>query len=263
MFGLIPALVFSVPVVAHEFWLEPLNFEIEQGANIQVQIKVGQGLEGDTYAFFPANFVRFDLTTNTTTGVLKNRFAQKPAVDQPSEANGLHVLTYQSKASKLRYKKRETFEKFLKAEGIEWVLEEHAKRGLPSLDFTELYQRFAKTLIGVGDAKGEDRLTGLKFEWVVLTNPYTALEKQVIKAQLFFEGKSFPNSTVNVFIRIDDEIKQLKLKTDSEGKVDISAKERGTYLINAVHMVQPSKGEDIPDDAAWMSLWASTTFAID
>ena len=131
------------------------------------------------------------------------------------------------------------------------------------MDFTELYQRFAKTLIGVGDAKGEDRLTGLKFEWVVLTNPYAALEKQVIKAQLFFEGKSFPNSTVNVFIRIDDEVKQLKLKTDSEGKVDISAKERGTYLINAVHMVQPSKGEDIPDDAAWMSLWASTTFAID
>ena len=34
---------------AHEFWLEPLTYKVKQGANLQAHIKVGQGLDGDTY----------------------------------------------------------------------------------------------------------------------------------------------------------------------------------------------------------------------
>lgn len=247
-------------VAAHEFWLEPLSFKVEQGANIQAHIKVGQGLEGDTYAFFPASFERFDLMVNDATGVIKNRFAQKPAIDQPAEANGLHVLTYQSRPSSLRYEKRAIFEKFLKTEGIEWVLEAHEKRGLPSLDFTELYKRFAKTLIQVGEGGGVDKLMGLPFEWVVLTNPYTDdLKEKVVSAQLFHEGKPFPDSSVNVFARQRDVVKQVQLKTDKQGKVDISVADGGIFLVNAVHMIQP----DDSTGAAWMSLWASTTFAVE
>lgn len=253
----------SLAASAHEFWLEPLSFKVAQSANIQAHIKVGQGLEGDSYSFFPANFERFDLTVNDSTSPLNNRFAKKPAVDQPTEASGLHVLTYQSKPSKLRYEKREVFEKFLRAEGIEWVLKAHEKRGLHPLDFTELYKRYAKTLIKVGDGKGHDRLMGLPFEWVVLTNPYTESPLKTVTAQLFYDGKPFAESAVNVFIKREDKISQAQFKTDEEGKLDVSVIDGGLFLINAVHMIIPDKAIAISADAAWMSLWASTTFLVD
>lgn len=248
---------------AHEFWLEPLSFKLKQGDNIQAHIKVGQGLDGDTYAFFPSNFERFDLTVNDSTSPLKNRFAQKPAVDQLPTSDGLHVLTYQSRPSKLRYEKREIFEKFLKAEGIEWVLEAHEKRGLHSLDFTELFKRFAKSLIKVGEGKGQDRLMGLPFEWVVLTNPYTESGLKTVTAQLFFEDKPFADSAVNVFMKRDGKVSEVQLKTDKAGKVDVSVTDGGLFLINAVHMVIPEGEVARESKAAWMSLWASTTFLID
>lgn len=261
--SLFSVLGLSATVLAHEFWLEPLSFKIEQGANLQANIKVGQGLEGETYAFFPTNFERFDLTVNGTTRLLKNRFAQKPAVDQASEGDGLHILTYQSRPSKLRYEKREVFEKFLKDEGLEWVLAAHEKRGLPPLEFTELFKRFSKTLIKVGDGKGEDRQMGLPFEWVVLTNPYTDPAIEKVTAQLFFKGEPFPNSAVNVFIKRHDKVNQVQLKTDEMGKVEVSVDEGGLFLINAVHMVEPQKALASSTGAAWMSLWASTTFMVD
>lgn len=246
---------------AHEFWIEPLSFKLEQGANIQAHIKIGQGLDGDTYAFFPNNFERFDLTVNDMTDPLNNRFAQKPAVDQSTKENGLHVLTYQSKTSRLRYDKRETFEKFLKAEGIEWVLKAHEKRNLHSLDFTELYKRFAKSLIKVGEGKGEDRLMGLPFEWVILNNPYTGSTKKKVMAQLFFEEKPFPNSRVNVFVRFGDKVSTMKLMTDADGKVEVPVERGGVFLVNAVHMIEPDAA--LASGAEWMSLWASTTFLIE
>ena len=250
---------FSGAVSAHEFWLEPFNFQVMEGDNIQAHIKVGQQLEGDTYGYYPANFERFDLTVNGKTVPLKNRFAQKPAVDQQTTHSGLHILTYESRASKLRYENREVFEKFLKNEGIEWVLAEHEKRGLPTLAFTELYKRFGKSLIKVGKGKGQDRLMGLSFEWVVLSNPYTDLPKEKITAQLFFEGKPFPDSAVNVFVKRNGTVEQVKLKTDKQGKVNVSVVEGGLFLVNAVHMIDPVSSSK----AAWMSLWASTSFFID
>jgi len=261
--GLTSLLILPAAVSAHEFWLEPLSFSIERGDNIQAHIKVGQGLDGDTYGYFPANFERFDLTVKDTTQPLKNRFAQKPAVDQPTTSSGLHIFTYQSRPSKLRYEKRETFEKFLREEGIEWVLKAHEKRGLPSLDFTELFKRFAKSLVKVGEGEGQDRLTGLPFEWVVLDNPYTNSEKKKISAQLFFEDKPFSGSTVNVFIKRDDKVDQIKLETDEKGRIEVPVEDGGLFLVNAVHMVEPSQKVAGSSRAVWMSLWASTTFLID
>lgn len=244
---------------AHEFWLEPIEFKVANGANIQAHIKVGQGLEGDTYAFFPVKFKRFEVTVDRITNPLKNRFAQKPAVEQATTSNGLHILTYQSNSSKLRYEKRETFERFLKNEGIEWVLDKHKERGIHPLEFTELYQRFAKSLVKVGDGAGKDHQMGLPFEWVVLDNPYSNLGRSTITAQLFFEGSPFPDSHVNVFIKRDGGVVQKKLRTDEQGKVEVSVAKSGLFLINAVHMVEHTR----PDEAAWLSLWASTTFLID
>ena len=256
------SIIMAQAVSAHEFWLEPLSFEVEEDSNIQAHIKVGQMMDGDTYAFYPNNFERFDITVGENTSSLKARFAQSPAVDQPTKESGLHILTYQSKPSKLRYEKREKFESFLKNEGIEWVLKEHERRGLPELDFTELYKRFAKSLVKVGDGAGQDRAMGLPIEWVVETNPYTTKYLEAVTAQLLYLGKPFAGSHVVVFTKLGDEVTRQTLTTDEDGRVNIPVGKGGVFLVNAVHMIDPVDQQTGVIKAAWMSLWASTTYEI-
>ena len=262
-FSVMAAVSVSSTAMSHEFWIEPFKFEVEKGENIQAHIKVGQDLEGDTYGFFPANFDRFDLTVGDETQTLKYRFAQKPAVDQPTTKNGLHILTYQSRPSKLVYESAEKFKSFLQAEGLEWVSAEHEKRGLPESGFMELFKRYSKSLIKVGEGKGQDRQLGMDFEWVVLNNPYTDPAPKTVTAQLFYQDKPFADSTVNVFRKRDGKLEETQLKTDTDGKVDISVEKGGFFLVNAVHIIVPSAKVDPVKQAAWMSLWASTTFMID
>ena len=256
------SIIMAQAVSAHEFWLEPLDFEVESGSKIAAHIKVGQMLDGDTYSYYPTNFDRFDVTVGETTKPVKGRFAQSPAVEQITEETGLHVLSYVSKPSRLRYEKREVFESFLKAEGIEWVLEAHKKRGLPELDFTEMYKRFAKTLIKVGDGAGEDHEMGMLLEWVVETNPYTTENLEAVTAQLLYQGKPFEGSHVVVFTKLNDEVTRQTFTTDKEGRVTIPVAKGGLFLVNAVHMIEPTKEQAGGRDAEWMSLWASTTYEI-
>lgn len=256
------SIIMAQAASAHEFWLEPLAFEVAPETNIKVHIKVGQMMDGDTYAYYPSNFERFDMTVGDETKPLTGRFAQSPAVEQLAELKGLHVLTYQSKPSTLRYEKRETFESFLKNEGIEWVLKAHERRGLPELDFTELYTRYAKSLVKVGDGAGQDRAMGLLIEWVVETNPYTTQDLEAVTAQLLYLDKPFANSHVVVFTKLGGEVTRQILTTDEEGRVSIPVGKGGVFLVNAVHMIEPTDEQTGDTKAEWMSLWASTTYEV-
>ena len=246
---------------AHEFWIEPLNFEVANGESVRAHIKVGQMMDGETYSFFPGNFERFDITVGGNTQPVANRFAQSPAVDQLANQSGLTILTYQSKASVLTYSEPGKFESFLKNEGIEWVLAEHKRRGLPAVDFVELFKRFGKSLVKVGDGAGQDQVMGMPIEWVVETNPYTD-KGQAITAQLLYQGKPFADSYVVVFNKRNGEVVKSTYRTDQAGRVSIPKGEGGVFLVNAVQMIQPTAEQAMGSGAVWMSLWASTTYEI-
>lgn len=246
---------------AHEFWIEPTNFEVAKGENIRAHIKVGQMMDGETYSFFPNNFERFEITAGGKTQPVANRFAQSPAVDQPTSESGLNILTYQSKASVLTYTERGKFESFLKNEGIEWVLQEHKRRELPEVGFVELFKRFGKSLIKVGDGAGQDQVMGMPIEWVVETNPYTD-KGSAITARLLYEGKPFADSFVVVFNQRNGEVTKAGYRTDQNGRVSIPKAAGGVFLVNAVQMIQPDAAQAMGSGAVWMSLWASTTYEI-
>lgn len=247
-------------VAAHEFWIEPINFEVAKGDNVRAHIKVGQMMDGETYSFFPGNFERFDITAGGKTQPVANRFAQSPAVDQPTQS-GLNILTYQSKASVLTYSERGKFESFLKNEGLEWVMAEHKRRGLPEVGFVELFKRFGKSLVKIGDGAGQDQVMGMPIEWVVETNPYTD-KGNAVTAQLLYQGKPFANSYVVVFNQLNGKVTKAGYRTDQNGRVSIPKGAGGVFLVNAVQMIQPTAEQAKGSGAVWMSLWASTTYEI-
>lgn len=243
----------------HEFWIEPLRFELPAGRSLQAHLNVGQHLRGNRQLYLPAQFEHFELRYGDSIRPVESRVGDLPAVDEPTSAAGLHVLSYVSTDKVLTYEEPGKFGRFLQDEGVEWVAAAHRRRGLPETGFREAYQRFAKALVKVGHGRGEDRPLGLAFELVLETNPYTA-PPGLLTARLLWQGRGFPDARVNLFRRHDGEVRKEALTTDAEGRISIDAAAGpGIYLLNAVHMIEPPTDDD---GVVWKSLWASTTFAV-
>ncbi len=258
--------LFSGQLLAHEFWVEPVDFTPSVNDNIVANLKVGQDFKGNPLAFMTVDFEDFEMTlgdrdSNKVATEISTRFGDIPAVNQANLGAGLTILSYVSGNSMVVYPSYEKFTEFLEKEGLNWVLEEHRKRELPKFGFTEAYQRFSKSLIAVENSKGNDYALGLRFEWVVNDNPYRKTEKgKNIRAQLLWEEKPFANSRAIVFSNTDGKIEHTLYTTNDQGEISIPTKINTIYMISAVHMIQPGMALTGSTGAVWKSLWSSTTF---
>jgi len=246
-------------------WLEPVKYSLNLGEKILVNEVVGQNFKGNKYGYLDTSYKSLKITVADETTDIRPRLGDIPIIQHTTKKQGLHVITAETTYSDLTYENNEKFAQFLREEGLEWVFTAHKKRGLPESGFTEAFRRSAKTIIGVGHGKGEDRLLGLPLEWVVETNPYIT-EGGVI-AQLFWQGKPAENINVNVFNRpknasLDSIPIKTKLKTDNNGRVEIPRANGGFFLINAVKMVEPVINKEIHNDAVWKSTWGSLSYEI-
>jgi len=260
----------SLHLNAHEFWIEPLKFEIKVNDKLMAHEKVGSNLKGNEYAYLATSYKHFNITVGDETRPIKSRLGDLPAVNEKIKQDGLVILSAVTTPSDLTYKTKTQFETFLDDEGLEWVKKRHKERGLPEDNFKEIYYRFPKSLVKVGSGKGHDKELGLAFEWVIDTNPYTE-QSSTIKAHLLWQGKPFANKRVNIFNRVfkdgtnilaNTQLIETHLTTDSFGKIEVPRGEGGLFLISAVHMIEPSIETSKKTNAVWESLWASISYRI-
>lgn len=252
-------------LTAHEFWLAPHQYQLDIGKPLISEIKVGNELKGESYAYFPHHFQQFDLTLAGQTTPINSRFAATPAVNQIVQQPGLAILSAITNAQILTYKKTDTFLHFLEYEGLDWVLAAHQQRELPEKGFDEAYRRYAKALFAIGSGQGNDVSLGLPLEWVLETNPYTS-DSPTITARLTWQGNALPNIQGSVFKEINGEIKRELYRTDQFGKIYIPKEGSQRVLINAVYMTLPlddTLANPKSQQAVWESHWASTTYGFD
>lgn len=262
IFSALILLMLSSQLVAHEFWLEPINFKIKADEKLRAHEKVGQDFKGNKYAYLSSSYKSLDLTMGTKTHEIKSRLGDLPAISVLVKEEGLAILSAITTPSSVTYETWEKFSDFIKNKGLDWVFDAHEKRNLPEENVVESYRRYAKSLIKVGHGKGSDHALGLLFEWVVETNPYTSDEKN-IKAQLLWQGQPHANAHVSIFNRIGDELIKTGLTTDSEGRVEIPRAKGGKFMINAVQMIEATKEITKETGAVWDSRWASMTYEVD
>lgn len=245
------------PALAHEFWLEPLRFAVPEGSKVQAQIRVGQDFKGSAYSYISRDIEQFTFTLGGESRPVKGRDGDTPALSVQTEGEGLGIVSYQNTFSTLRFTEWERFTYYVEYEGLEGVIERHRERGLPQTGFKEKYKRCAKALVGIGNAQGEDRLTGMQFEWVAEDNPYTATGDS-LRVRLYLEGKPYPDHDFNVF-QYNGEQSLTRYRTDAEGRATISLKGGGKFLLNAVHLFE---GDNVINegDPEYFSYWASLVF---
>ena len=247
--------IFQTTLVrAHEMWLEPINFTPTINETLSAHIKVGQNFNGESYPYIKSETKSLKLFNQQKLIKLKHRDGDYPAIQSLVKKKGLYVLSYESVPEKVNYSSFDQFKLFLEEQGI-WESWSKENRSFINSVIKEIYTRYAKSLIQVGNTYEEDFNTGLPFELIALKNPYLPNNNQGIPVVLLYNNKPFPNSTLTIFKRKNNNISIDKITTDQNGKAFIKFGGGGIFLINAVHFIKNKK-----NNADWHSLWASLTF---
>ncbi|MGR3571658.1 DUF4198 domain-containing protein [Brevirhabdus sp.] len=255
--------VASLPVNAHEFWLQPRDFEVAPGDTIEADIRVGSKFKGGVYSYMPKGFVRFDYARGDTVAPIEGRLGDVPAASVKTDAPGLYVLIHQSTNQRLVYKDAETFKSFVTHKDFAWALEENKKRGLPEFGFTEAFSRFAKTLVAVGDGAGSDREYGLETEIVANANPYTDDLGGKFPLTVLYQGKPRRNTQLEMYEKAPDGTIEITVyRTDDKGQATIDVRPGHIYMVDAVVFRQPDRQAVQEMGAVWQSLWANLTFEV-
>jgi uncharacterized GH25 family protein len=264
VFVFILSLLLSLPVFAHEYWIEPKNYAVPANTNVAASLFNGKNFAGSEFAYAPQQFTRFELVSGDTAIPITGRLGDKPALNMPPIGDGLHIAVYQSVLQIITYQDFELFTKFVTHKDLKGTLERHAARGLPQTGFREFYTRFSKALVAVGDGAGQDRSFGLEIELVALKNPYTDDVSVGLPVRSLYQDKPRPDVQIELFEKDPTGKVEVTLhRTNAAGIALLPVKKGYSYLVDNVVLREPVAGS-IPAEkgAAWESLWAALTFAV-
>jgi hypothetical protein len=254
--------VFGQALPAHEFWIDPEKFQVDSGSDIVADIRVGQNFQGSAFAYVPRQFRLFEIAQEGARVPVEGRVGDRPAMTQ-SAGDGLAVILHATTDNRLTYDSLKKFENFVRHKDAAWTLDDHAAQGYPSESFVEVYSRYAKSLVAVGDGMGADREYGLETEIIALNNPYLSLETSEIDIRLMYKGAPRPNAQVEVFEKDSaGDVIISYVRTDDAGVASVPVVPGMTYMLDAVVLRTPSAAIAAETGAVWESLWANLTFAV-
>jgi len=244
--------------VAHDFWIEPDQLQITDDQKINVTLREGVGLKGNTLPYITEWFSDFSLTDIEGRHPVTSELGNDPAatfIPKP----GATLIGYQSNRDFVSLK-IEKFSKYLQEEGMEYILPQLSARGKTYQEAKEYYVRCAKALLQNGQSIEDDiyrASLGYTLELIPETNPNTFKAGDEFALQLLYKGAPIEGVRVRAFTK-DQPTVTLDRRTDSKGRVALSLLNKGLWLIKAVHMV-PVKNDP---KAEWQSYWASLLFEI-
>ena len=244
---------------AHDFWIEPSRFVLEEPALFGINLREGVDLKGDSVRYIPAWTQDFSRVDQTGREQIASQMGSDPASILESTP-GMNVIGYQSNRFFVELEP-EKFESYVLEEDMAYVLEQREERGEADQSAPEYFVRCVKSLVQTGaDTTGDVFATelGYTLELIPEDNPYTLSPGDPMSVRLHYRGEPIKGLRVQAFTRdlVDSPIDQW---TDSEGRVSLVLPESGEWILKAVHLV-PVDGDP---KARWESFWASLTFQLD
>ena len=257
----------AAPAAAHEFWVEPEGYEIPADGMLVADLVNGEDFQGQTLPYLPRSFRHFVITGAGGLTKVAGRTGDIPAVNVTPPAEGLNVIVFASADSTVTYKDWETFLRFIAHKDLGDAAERHDARGLSREDVKEVYSRYSKALVAVGDGAGADSRTGLETELVALTNPYTDDVSGGMRLQLFYGSEVRADAQVEIYerpLKSEDleELNVFTVRTDAEGVATVPVKPGFEYMADAVVLREPDPAKAEATGAVWESVWANLVWSV-
>ncbi len=248
---------------AHEFWISPEKHQIATSDEIVAALRVGQDFAGNSQAYLPQGFKRFDYAFGGMISPVDGRLGDRPALRMDAPGDGLVVLIHATNGLILTWDEFARFEAFVEHKDAMWALEAHKARGLSEEGVREVYSRYAKSLIGVGSSRGSDVVSGMITEIVALENPYTDDMSNGIDVRLLYQGEPRRNEQIEVYEQPDGgDVTVFTVRTNGDGVATVPVKAGARYMLDAVVLREPSAQLVSQRSVVWESLWANLTFGV-
>lgn len=251
-------------ISAHEFWIEPLEFQVENNAAVVAHLRNGELFEGTAQSFSERTNTRIDAVMGDALIPITGRLGDRPAIELvPTNRDGLMVLVHEAAPSTLTYKEWPKFLKFVAHKDFTDALTQHEARKWPKENFKESYTRHSKSLVAIGSGAGTDRALGLKTEFVALDNPYLPDFDGTFDVELLHQGSPRADAQIEVYARDAQGLVNVTItRTDAQGRAAIPVTAGMDYMLDAV-VLRPLEGATTASDGPiWETLWASMTFAV-
>jgi len=247
--------------LAHEFWIDPVAFQIDPGGATVAHLRLGTEFEGNSMSYLPRNFSRFEILSGDRVIPVEGRLGDIPALDMPDMPEGLAIVVHETTQSRLTWSEWERFVGFVEHKDLGDIAAMQAARGLDQVNVREGYTRFAKSLIAVGAGAGADRRVGLRTEIVALANPYTDDLSAGLPVQVWLDEAPRVDVQVELFERAPDGSIVITLhRTDANGVAVLPVRAGHEYQVDSV-VLEPIEPEE-ERDPEWLSFWANLTFAV-
>lgn len=231
-----------MPLLAHDMWIEPSAFFVENGQTVAVKLRVGENLLGDPLPRSSQLIQEFVVEDASGRRAVIGREGMDPAGFLRVMNPGPQVIGYYSKPSRVELP-ADKFNEYLTQEGLDSIIALRARRKETGADAKESFVRCAKSLLNGG---GGDRMLGFPLELVAEN-----IAGESLPLQLFYEKRPLAGTLVVAINRMNPALKQTA-RTDKNGRVRLKLGGSGLWMIKAVHMV--------PSGAEYLSYWASVTF---
>ncbi len=239
LFVALSFILVSTPALAHDFWIQPLRFQVEPGTALPVTFQVGHGKFRERWSNNDRITLLGDFFERSRRDRRGDLRSSGPAdfVTRFAPA-GLHVLGMQTSYA-FSQLPGVRFNDYAKEEGLALILAARERARTTRKPGRERYSRRAKALIQVGrqSASGQTLATkpiGLKLEIVPDRNPYALDSTRMLPVHVLYNGRRLPNATVKLTNLRSDERPVAIAVTNRLGQARFRVPASGEWLLNVV-----------------------------
>jgi uncharacterized GH25 family protein len=247
---------------AHEFWVQPAEFQIAPGAVLSLALQVGDAGARQRSPIPLHRITRFDALGPSGDALdVRASLAATAKRDVVFDAPGTYVLALATDNRAYSRQSAERFNAYLETEGLTAAIEHRTRTQQMHVDGFERYSRAAKSivLVGVSGVQSQPHVTkpvGLPLEIVPVVNPYSEPRPASFAVRILYDGQVLPGALVKL-INLERDLAPVDARrSDKLGLVTFTMPQTGSWLVS----VAWTKRLENPSEADFETVFASLTF---
>lgn len=231
----------AAPVLAHDFWIQPAQFELDEPGIVPLSMFVGHGQARDRWGVSPAHIVEFK--TNGPEGFIDRRrelrmnsksYDARVMLDKP----GAYVFGLQSSSADSSLP-AVRFNDYVATEGLTPIADFRKRHRQDRADGRETYSRRAKAIVQVGavDAASIKRVTtplGLELEIVPERHPQTLATGDSMPVRILYKGRPLAGALVKLTYLANDAKPVATRRTGRDGRTSFKLTQAGNWQMNVI-----------------------------
>jgi len=239
---LLTGVVGTRPAGAHDFWVQPGEYQVMPGLATSVTLLVGHGPDRQRSAIAARRITRFEAVGPR--GIRMDFHSSLQLGGRQDDGTvvfrepGTYVLVLQTDARAYSLLPAIRFNDYLRVEGLTPALLFRERTHRTGAEGSETYSRQAKTIIQVGDepdpAPAVTQPLGLLLEIVPDVNPYAERCPKRLPVHVLYRGRPLSDALVKLTDLEHDATPIEMHLTDEKGRAVFGAREHGAWLLNVI-----------------------------